>query len=121
MSTYDENVDGVSEIIGLGTLRSVATVVSRVALGEVGGAHVKDGRWDPQAVTDALRSANDSPDTAAFPLFARFWFDDEYEPFATLSNPSYKQLSSLRFTSGAQGAGIAWLRGFDHGVMRTAR
>lgn len=120
MSTYDDKVDGISEITGLETLKAVSAVLSRVALGEVGGAHVKDGRWDPQAITDALERANESPDTAVFPLFARFWFDDEFEPFETLSNPSYKQLSSLKFADGAAGAGKAWLRGFDHGVMRTS-
>lgn len=119
MSTYDDKVDGISEITGLDTLRSVAAVMSRIALGEVGGAHVKDGRWDPQAVTEALRRANESPNTAVFPLFARFWFDDEYEPVATLSNPSYKQLSSLKFANGDAGAGKAWLRSFEHGVMKT--
>lgn len=119
ISTYDETPDGVSELplIGLASLAKLASVSRRVVLGEVGPQHLKTREWDPRTVTATLRRWNATSPTPVYPLWARFWFDDEWEDVKSHKNPRYKQLSS--FTSSERGrAGVAWLSESDHGLFK---
>ena len=98
ISTYDEKPDAVSELplLGLASLAKLAAVSSRVVLDEVGPQNLKSRHWDPSTVITTLRQWNATAKTPLFPLWARFWSDDEWEDVKTHENPSFKQLSSSR-------------------------
>ncbi|HVH47538.1 MAG TPA: glycosyl hydrolase [Labilithrix sp.] len=121
ISAYDETPDTVSELpsVGLASLAKLASVSSRVALDEVGPQRLKDRQWDPVTVVTTLRQWNATAKTPLYPLWARFWCDDEWEDVKQHKNPSFKQLSS--FESSDRGrTGVAWLTSSDRGRFQLA-
>lgn len=119
ISAYDENPDAVSELplMGLASLAKLATVSSRVVLDEVGPQLLKSRQWDPSTVITTLRQWNATAKTPLFPLWARFWCDDEWEDVKTHKNPSFKQLSSFE-SPDRKRTGLIWLKSSDQGRFK---
>jgi hypothetical protein len=119
ISAYDETPDAVSElpVAGLTSLARLASVSSRIALDEVGPQRLKTRHWDPSTISTAVRTWNATAKTAIYPLWARFWCDDEWEDTKQHKNPSFKQLSSFRSSDGARN-GLSWLTTSDHGRFK---
>lgn len=121
ISVYDEAPDGVSELplLGLASLAEMATVSSRVTLDEVGPQHLEDRTWDPATIVATLHRWNKTAKTPLYPLWARFWFDDEWDDIKGHKNPRYKQLSSF-IGPNRNRTGIDWLQTSDHGRFKLA-
>jgi hypothetical protein len=98
-------------------LAKLATVSRRVVLDEVGPQELKSRQWDPSTIVTTLRQWNATAKTPLFPLWARFWCDDEWE--GAHKNPSFKQLSSFENPDRTR-TGLSWLKSSDHGQFKLA-